>query len=67
MHHMIKYTSLFSNTSVFTVHTTMRKRSFVIDPLGSVLKKTQMSQDKNAVSVWTVFSVSCIQICVDMA
>lgn len=44
LHHVTKSTSLFSNSPVFSVRTTTRKRHF---------RKAPFLPDSNAVSVWT--------------
>lgn len=56
MNHMTKYTS-FSNTRFHSPHYNAGK-AFEIDLLGKRIQKALLSQDKKAVSVWMVFSVS---------
>lgn len=56
MNHMTKYTS-FSNTHFRSPHYNAEK-AFEIDLLGKRIQKALLSQDKKAVSVWMVFSVS---------
>jgi len=47
-----KHASLFTNTSVFTVHTITQNDIFKFIHLGKRFQKAQFCQDKNAVSVW---------------